>query len=126
MVLHLDLNVVNRVRSLMAEVVKADEYSPTRCQAVSSVGQCFREAAIIDGKPYMGASGEYRCEVHMSSAAYHVKKRAANNLRIARYQQRMQELNNNNAVKDLRDETCLLRALLDEIANKPDFNVLTQ
>ena len=94
------------ITACLSQVEKDD---PTRCQAVLANGQCR----------YKAVEGGQFCLMHGGNKQIIKNKQAAmRNYRFQKYQQRISELADNDAVKSLREEIGVLRVLLEETVNR--------
>lgn len=78
---------------------------PNRCQASGLGGQC----------PYKAKDGIKFCPRHAASADHLAAKAAANQYRLAQYQERMAEFTTSDQLKNLSAEVGILRMTLEGI-----------
>lgn len=83
---------------------------PGRCQSIlkGGQGQC----------PYKAVEGFKFCPLHHGRELSAEKKNRVNNYRLDKYQARVNEFADNDAVKSLREEIGIMRMLLEEIVNQ--------
>lgn len=84
----------------------SDPASPARCQGVTPKGQC--QMVRMPQSQF--------CRAHVGCIAN--KGAAMRNYRVGKWQQRMEELADNNQVKSLREEIGVCRMMLEEIVNR--------
>ena len=84
--------------------------NPCRCQRVSPQGQCR----------WLGAhqqKGEWVCQIHYAGGRGDEKEKIRN-YRLTKFQARVDDFVNNEAVKSLREEIGILRMTLEETMNQ--------
>jgi hypothetical protein len=90
------------------EIERAEEFSPDRCQGITSNGQCLN-------KSYPGSN---YCLVHGGNKKRESdEKEALKNYRLTKYKVELAKKRNSSYIRDLRDEIAILRVLLEEKMN---------
>lgn len=91
-----------------------DEFDPERCQGMlrsrgAHVGQCTFKAI----------PGTQHCHYHRTTGSVGVERRKElNNYRLEKWRERVGELANNDALKNLNEEIGILRITLESILNR--------
>ena len=86
--------------------VEADD--PTCCQGLNAHGPCNLQAV----------PGQRFCKLHFGIGNKVTEQKAARNYRINKWQHRINELADNDSMKNLHEEIGVLRLLLEETMNK--------
>ena len=90
----------------------SDPASPIRCQHATSLGQCTLEKL----------AGTNYCLIHGGKGAKVEESRKIRNYRITTYQSRLDEFADNAVFGSLREETAILRLILEGIINQTQGN----
>lgn len=97
-------------------IAQAGEFAENRCQSVTKNGQCR----------YVALPGSKFCKCHGGIHALHAAtKQSIHKYRLARYQERLDQLTDSSEVKNLRSEISVLRFLVQSrLDNCKDENDL--
>jgi hypothetical protein len=91
-----------------------DEKDPDRCQGIvqggPNAGQCY----------YKAVAGSKFCPMHCGRSAHESKKNELKNYQLRQYRDRVGDLANSSAIKDLREEIGIVRMVLETLLNQCD------
>lgn len=96
------------------KLIRVEPNDPHRCQSGGKLGQC----------PYRAAEGNIYCQRHGGNKAIQAKE--AENLRtykLSIWQNRKNELADDDKIKSLREEIALARMMVEQIVNKCETDV---
>lgn len=93
------------------QLIKAEEFSPTRCQGVDKRGQCIFESM----------SGTKYCKLHQSGSSDNREQllsKETRNYNLAKWSQRINKFADSSSVKSLREEIGIARMVLESILDR--------
>lgn len=93
---------------MQGKLLKVEEDSPDRCQAIAQHGQCVYKA--IEGTVY--------CTMHAGVTQDLVRKEKLRNYRFQQYRERIENKADSGVIKSLREEIGILRVIMEEVVNK--------
>lgn len=94
-------------------LVRVEPDSPLRCQGVTNLGQC----------QMMALTGQKHCPMHVGFGNASEKNEKLRNYRLTVYQARLDDFADNSVFSSLREETAILRMMLEQILNSCGDNV---